>query len=182
MTAPLYTVVGPSGAGKDTVLGALKDQMPQLQIVRRVITRDAAAGGEDFEGVSQAEFDRRRAAGRFVLHWHAHGLSYGIERSIERLRAGPAPVLFNGSRGILPEAIRVFPDLQVIHIIAAPQILTARLRARDREGAAEIADRVARASLPLPLGIEVIEIDNSGDLSLAVDTLAAVLRRAGAAA
>ncbi|MBC7181481.1 MAG: phosphonate metabolism protein/1,5-bisphosphokinase (PRPP-forming) PhnN, partial [Roseovarius sp.] len=54
-----FAVVGPSGAGKDTLIDAARAARPDLQVIRRVITRPEALGGEDFEGVSEVEFDRR---------------------------------------------------------------------------------------------------------------------------
>ena len=66
MTAgALVGVVGPSGVGKDSVMQALVAARPDLRLVQRVITRPETAGGEPFEGVSEAEFARRRAAGDF---------------------------------------------------------------------------------------------------------------------
>ncbi len=74
----LFIVVGPSGAGKDTLIAGAKVLRPDLHWARRVITRAEVAGGEPFEGVSLEEFNTRRDAGEFALHWQAHGLSYGV--------------------------------------------------------------------------------------------------------
>ncbi|MCC2112585.1 MAG: phosphonate metabolism protein/1,5-bisphosphokinase (PRPP-forming) PhnN, partial [Hyphomicrobiales bacterium] len=52
----LVLVVGPSGAGKDTLMAAIGRARPDLHIVRRVVTRPSEAGGEPFEGVTEAEF------------------------------------------------------------------------------------------------------------------------------
>lgn len=159
MSGRLFAVVGPSGAGKDTLLaGVCGAGGPHW--VRRVITRPQAAGGEPFEGVSQPEFQRREAAGEFALVWRAHGLAYGIPR------AGLAPltegrdVLFNGSRGALAQAVAALAGLQVIHITAPLPVLAARLAARRREGAEEVAARLAREVTPFPPGLPVIEVRN----------------------
>ena len=69
MTGRLFAVVGPSGAGKDTLMAAARAARPGLVLVRRVITRPESAGGEDFEGVGETEFALRLAAGDFALHW-----------------------------------------------------------------------------------------------------------------
>ncbi|MEO1313717.1 MAG: hypothetical protein AAFV27_07560, partial [Pseudomonadota bacterium] len=64
MTGQLIAVVGPSGAGKDTVLDAICAARPTFRRVRRVITRPSSAGGEAFDGVTRAEFARRAAMGQ----------------------------------------------------------------------------------------------------------------------
>ena len=67
MSGRVFAVVGPSGAGKDTLIEAARRARPDLAIVRRVITRPEAAGGEDFEGVDEAVFLARRAAGEVII-------------------------------------------------------------------------------------------------------------------
>jgi len=166
-----FAVVGPSGAGKDTLIAAAVARRPELALVRRVITRPADAGGEDFEGATPEEFARMRDAGRFILHWDAHGLSYGIPRDA----FGPAPRLVNLSRRVLSEAAAVLPGLSVIHVTARPEILAARLSARGREGPAEVAARIARETGPLPQGLPVTQIDNSTTIEAALDAFLAAL-------
>ena len=94
MTGRLFAVVGPSGAGKDTLMAAAAARVPALRLARRVITRPADAGGEDFDGVTEAAFQRRLAAGAFALHWQAHGLHYGIPAAIDQDLAAGRCVLF----------------------------------------------------------------------------------------
>ncbi|AXC48683.1 phosphonate metabolism protein/1,5-bisphosphokinase (PRPP-forming) PhnN [Paracoccus suum] len=175
--ARAFALVGPSGAGKDTLLAVAKAARPDLLLARRVITRPSEAGGEDFEGVSNAEFDARRP--EFALTWAAHGLRYAIPASLRAAQCAGRTVIFNGSRGMLAEAARAFAPLSVIALEAAPEVLAARLAARGREDAADIRARLARADLSLPElpGVPVHRIDNSGDLGAAVAALLAVLDR-----
>lgn len=184
--AAVFAVVGPSGAGKDTLIAALIAARPDIAVVRRVITRPEALGGEPFEGVDASEFARRRAAGDFVLDWQAHGLSYGIPAAALAGAAGRA-VLFNGSRAMLAEAARRFPHLCVLMVTAPPAVLAERLAGRGRESAAEIARRLERAPAfadRIPSGLDLVEIDNSGPLARAVATARAAIdaRLAGAGA
>jgi phosphonate metabolism protein PhnN/1,5-bisphosphokinase (PRPP-forming) len=169
----IFAIVGPSGAGKDTLIeGALK-QRPDLRLIRRVITRPTAAGGEDFEGVTEAEFATRQARGDFALHWQAHGLSYGIPKA--QLQA-PGDVIFNGSRAALPEAAKVFPGLRVILVTAPDHILAARLAARGRETEADISQRLNRAAFTLPEGITAETVVNDGALDTGIARLLAALQ------
>ena len=79
MAGRLIAVVGPSGAGKDSLLGALlQARADDLHLAQRMITRPTNAGGEDFVGLNVAEFQAKKAAGAFVVDWEAHGLFYGI--------------------------------------------------------------------------------------------------------
>jgi len=171
----LMAVVGPSGVGKDSVMGALATAEPRVHLVRRVITRPADLGGEPFEGVPDAEFDRRRIAGDFALHWAAHGLRYGVPHSELTGLAAGGDALVNLSRAVLTAARRVAPRLVVIRLSATPETLGARLAARGRESAEQIAGRLSRATLPLPedlpSDVEVLDIPNDGALD---DTVAAI--------
>ncbi|KGJ04827.1 ribose 1,5-bisphosphokinase [Paracoccus halophilus] len=172
MTAHV-AVVGPSGAGKDTLIAAALAARPDLSPLRRVITRPADSGGEDFEGVSPGEFARMRAEGRFLLDWQAHGLSYGLPR--DAFYGGPK--LINLSRRILPRAAAALPGLRVIHVSARPEILAQRLAARGREDAAQIAARIARDVGDLPLDLPVIHIDNSTTIEAATADFLAALEK-----
>jgi phosphonate metabolism protein PhnN/1,5-bisphosphokinase (PRPP-forming) len=162
MTGRLFAIVGPSGAGKDTLIAAARAARADLAVVRRAITRPGDAGGEDFEGVTGAEFDRRLAAGDFALHWQAHGLRYGIPaRDLAPLARGH-DVIFNGSRAALAAAATAFPGLTVILVTAPPAVLAARLTTRGREAPADIEARVARATLDIPPGLRVVQVINDG--------------------
>ncbi|SLN61279.1 Ribose 1,5-bisphosphate phosphokinase PhnN [Roseivivax jejudonensis] len=171
MTGRAFALVGPSGAGKDTLLAAAAARRPRLHVVRRVVTRPEAAGGEDFEGVSAETFAARRAAGAFALVWEAHGLCYALPESARRVQAEGDDVIFNGSRAMLSAAAAVFPRLRVLLVTAPRDVLAARLAERGREDAAEIAARVARVPPPLPAALPVTEIDNSGALETALAQL-----------
>lgn len=171
MNMRIAAVVGPSGAGKDTLIQRALDRRPDLRLVRRVITRPTEAGGEDFDGVTPAIFWRMRDQGHFVLHWQAHGLSYGIPRAA----LVAAPMLVNLSRGILPEAARLFPGLQVIHVDADPAIRAQRLAARGRESATAVTARIAREVPFNPGKLPVIHVNNSGDVDAATTAFLAAL-------
>lgn len=169
----LVAVVGPSGAGKDTLLAALCAARPDLILARRAITRPAAAGGEDHTTLSPAEFDAEVARGAFLIHWQAHGLNYGIPRTVlDDLKAGRT-VLFNGSRAALATARTAHPALRVVMVTAPAQVLAARLAARGRETAADIAARLDRARLDVPEGAAIVR--NDGSVAQGVARLAAAL-------
>lgn len=169
----IFAVVGPSGAGKDTLIAGALSARPDLHLVRRVITRPSEAGGEDFDGVTEQEFTNRKAHGAFALDWQAHGLSYGIPKAEVE---GPGDVIFNGSRAALPLAAKVFPGLRVILVTAPDHLLAARLAARGRESESDIRARLARAAFTLPDGIHAEMVMNDTTPEIGVARLLAALQ------
>jgi ribose 1,5-bisphosphokinase len=167
----LVLVVGPSGAGKDSLLNAAREAFrddPRIHFVRRVITRPPDPHGENHEAVSELEFDSRD----FALSWSAHGLRYGIP--MDAPRAAPV-VVANVSRGVIAEAVLRFPT-RVIEVTAPPEILAARLAARGRETAADVAGRLARTAT-IPDGVPVETVWNDGTLEAGVERFVTALRR-----
>lgn len=170
-SAPVIAVVGPSGVGKDSVMRGLAEQDDGFRLVRRVITRAADAGSEDFDAVSSSVFHDRDHAGDFILSWEAHGLSYGIPNEILDLRKDARAVLVNLSRSVLLQAQDRLAPLVVVSLTADPELLARRLASRGREDMADRARRLNRAA-ELPEGLQtVIEVDNSGALSETVSKL-----------
>jgi ribose 1,5-bisphosphokinase len=168
----IFAVVGPSGAGKDTLIRGALAARSDLRLIRRMITRPTDAGGEDFDGISAQEFLLRRERGDFALHWEAHGLSYGIPKA-QVERAGDA--IFNGSRAALPLALSAFPDLRVILVTAPDHVLAARLATRGRESDADIRARLARAAFRLPDDIAAETVINDGSPEEGIARLLAAL-------
>jgi ribose 1,5-bisphosphokinase len=174
----IIVVVGPSGAGKDSVIGYVAQHFAsraEIDFVRRVITRPSDAGGEDHESVSEGDFDARLATGDFAVAWRAHGLQYGIPcEALDRVRAGRI-LIANGSRGALAQFRQVFPKVVVVNITASPQVLAQRLVARGRESEADILKRLQRQAPDILDDVDVITIDNSGPLDSAGSRFAALV-------
>jgi len=175
MSGRLFAIVGPSGAGKDTLIAGLIAARPEIHRARRSITRPAAPS-EDFESLSASEFAALHGNGGFALSWLAHDLGYGIRHAELAPLAQGRDVIFNGSRAALPQCLAAFPQLLVIEIAVSPGILQARLQRRGREEAAEIAARLARADLPLPRGLGACRILNDGAPAAGIAALIAALQ------
>lgn len=171
MTGAFVAVVGGSGAGKDTLLAALRrrhGEAGRIRFARRVVTR-ASGGNEDHDSLSPQGFDAAEAAGAFLLSWRAHGLSYGIPAIVADDVGAGHIVLANLSRSAVEAARRCLPRVFVAVIDAPPDVRAARLAGRGREAGAEIHARIAREP-PAPEGPGVFVIDNGGALA---DALAA---------
>lgn len=171
-------VAGPSGAGKDTLLDAVRadlDGDARFHFARRSITRPLTPGGEAHEPLSPEAFEAALGADEFLLHWRAHGLAYGIRRA--EAPAG-CVVILSLSRGVLAEAARLRP-LRVIEVTAPPGLLAERLARRGREDAASIAARLAR-EVPLAEGLDVTRVMNDGPVKTGATRLRAALEAVAA--
>ncbi|KQT82177.1 phosphonate metabolism protein/1,5-bisphosphokinase (PRPP-forming) PhnN [Aurantimonas sp. Leaf443] len=152
----LVAVVGPSGAGKDTLLRLAAQALagrPDVVFARRVVTREADEAAEDHDAMEPDAFAAASRAGAFCLEWSAHGLSYGLPASLlETVRAG-GTVVANLSRERLQAAAARFPQLVVVEVTAPRAVLLARLGARGREEGAAVAARLERSvALRVPEG------------------------------
>lgn len=89
----LFVISAPSGAGKTTLVEALR-QTPNFLYSVSCTTRKPRAGeidGEDYQFLSDADFRSRVAAGDFLEHAQVHGDFYGTLRG---------PLLTNLKNGI----------------------------------------------------------------------------------
>lgn len=173
----LVMVTGPSGVGKDSILGALRVRLSGgdrvVHFPQRVITRPAGIGGEDNIAVTDPQFQDMLRRDAFALHWQAHGYHYGISRSaLAPLRQGQA-VVFNGSRTMVDVVRRQFPNRLLVAITADPEICADRLSGRGRESEVEISQRLARQVTTVHHPDDSVTIDNSGALDNAVDQFVA---------
>ncbi|WP_332742245.1 phosphonate metabolism protein/1,5-bisphosphokinase (PRPP-forming) PhnN [Hydrogenophaga sp.] len=169
MNQRLVYVVGPSGAGKDSLLQWLVQHPPahtRLHLARRTVTRPASAGGEDHEAVDAPAFAALLEANAFALHWSANGLQYGIRTQEFAALATGAWVLVSGSRAHLAQAQQRYPGLSAVHVHATAGVLRQRLRARQRESNAEVEARLHRA-LAFDAPADAFCLTNDADLESA---------------
>jgi ribose 1,5-bisphosphokinase len=143
----LVLVVGPSGAGKDTLIGVAQAACADDDTVvfaRRVVTREASEF-ENNEQVTPDAFRQAQTRGDFAIDWEAHGLCYALPRSIDdALRAGRS-VVANISRTVIPALRAAYADVVVVSITAPPEVLATRLAARGRSSDGPIGERLRRS-------------------------------------
>ena len=181
MTGQIVIVVGPSGAGKDSVLNGARERFRgdrNVVFPRRFVTRLSNAAAEDHVSLTEMEFAIAVADDAFVLWWRAHGNFYGIGRSIEGDLAAGAVVAVNCSREVIGDALERFPKVMVVEITAPVELLVARIVARGRESPAQALERVSRRTADYPAGVTVTRIMNDGALDDAVGSFCAVLENA----
>lgn len=178
MTGRLILVVGPSGAGKDSLIDAAREALaghPDYLFPRRIITRESDPGSETHFTLSETEFAQQQAAGAFFLSWGAHGLSYALPGAIADALTAGRTVVANVSRAVIEEARRKHPATTVVVVTAPPEVLAERLKARGREDAADVQGRLVRAA-EQPGGPGVVTVMNDGSLEAAVTRFLEVLK------
>jgi len=142
----LILVVGPSGAGKDTLLGLAGATCAgdgNIVFARRVVTREASSF-EDNVQLSVDDFCAALARGEFAMHWEAHGHRYGLPRTIDDdIRAGRT-VVVNVSRSVIDVMRHAYVNVLVVAITAPSDVLAQRLAMRARTSDGTLQDRLTR--------------------------------------
>jgi phosphonate metabolism protein PhnN/1,5-bisphosphokinase (PRPP-forming) len=161
----LVLVVGPSGAGKDSLIGRAREALEhdrRFVFARRVVTRPAS--DEDHDTLDDQDFRRAEETGGFLLSWRAHGLAYGIPACARDDLARGRVVVANVSRAAVQIAEELGVRVRVLHVTASWAILAARIAARGRETTADIERRLGREAALHTHGAEVVEMRNDGPL------------------
>ena len=149
MSGCFVCVVGPSGAGKDTLIGLARRELagdPGFVFPRRLVTRPGSAF-EDHGTLSETEFEAGLREQRFALAWRAHGLGYALEGTVGEAAAAGAVVVCNISRSSIAEARERFAQVRVALVTAPASVLAERVAARGRETGSAVEGRLARIGL-----------------------------------
>ncbi len=169
----LVLVVGPSGAGKDTLIRLTRERLGAASTVvfpTRIVTRPSSET-EANEELSPAQFAQRRADGAFALTWQAHGLDYAISRDIDACLTQGRTVVLNVSRKVVPFARDRYACVAVAYVDAPAPIRASRLSTRGREMASEVEGRLASVATPFEPAATDILIWNDGPPGHAADRL-----------
>jgi len=168
MSAKLIYVMGPSGAGKDSLMRWVmenKSASMKLHWAKRLVTRHWPQGEGSDEHVSLEDFEKLLENQALAMHWFAHDLHYGILNSELMSHPPDAWLLINGSRAYFSRALELYPQLLAIHITASTPTLEERLNQRARESEDKISSRLTRPQLVKPEGdVPWLDVLNEGDL------------------
>jgi ribose 1,5-bisphosphokinase len=160
----LVLVVGPSGAGKDTLLNLARAACAGDRTIvfpRRIVTREASSW-EDNREFEPEPFQIAVARGEFAVHWEAHGHCYALPRDLDDdIRAGRI-VVANVSRTVVDAIRRAYADVVAVEITAPPEVLAERLAIRARGSDGAIEHRLRR-NVDAASAAPVITIVNVGE-------------------
>lgn len=176
-----FLVVGPSGAGKDSLIDgarALLEPTGRYVFARRVVTRPEGSPGEDHEAATDEAFDAREAKGDFLITWGAHGLRYGLPAELKRLVEAGRNVIANGSRATIAALAARLPRFVVVEVTAPPEVLAARIAGRGRESGEAIEKRLSRTVEPRPEGIRAATICNDQSVEIGIERFVAAVEAA----
>ncbi len=144
----LYYLMGPSGAGKDSVLDWLRAselRPASLQIAHRYLTRPISTLDENYIYLTNTEFEQRKAQGLFLLDWESHQTRYAIGCEVETWLNQGIDVILNGSRAYFEQALSQYPALKGLYLDVDDGLLEQRLRARGRDSERSIQERLSMA-------------------------------------
>jgi guanylate kinase len=177
----VFVITGPSGVGKGTLIRALLERVPELELSVSATTRPPRPGeqdGIDYHFLTDTEFDERVQRGDFVEHARYSGRRYGtlrseLDRRLERRHPVVLEIEVQGARQVrrtLPSAIQVF--------IAPPSLeeLRDRLIGRGTDHPDEVKRRLDVARGEVQAQPEFKYVVKNDDLERAATELEGIVR------
>ena len=181
-SSPVFVITGPSGAGKGTLIRALVERVPELEVAVSATTRPQRPGesnGVEYWFLTEDEFVARIGAGEFLEHVrYVSGKRYGTLRSEMTRIADEGRVCVLELE--LDGALRVqeeVPGSVTIFIAAPVEELERRLRERATESTGEIGDRITLARRQLEQAHRFRYMVRNDDVHRATEVLTAIVER-----
>jgi guanylate kinase len=179
----MFVITGPSGVGKGTLIGRLRERVPALELSVSATTRRPRPGereGVDYHFLEPERFQAHVDAGDFLEHATYSGNRYGTLHSQVDGRLGDdRPVVLEielqGARQVreaMPDAVAVF--------IAPPsrEALRERLQTRGTDTPEQVEQRLRTAEQELDAQSEFAHVVVNDDLDRATDELVAIVSAA----
>lgn len=169
-------VVGPSGAGKDTLLCAAREYFQaekNIGFAKRYITRPPDTN-EDNYYVDESGFTMLEKSSYFISTWRAHGNCYGIPRNQFSMASGQESKIVSISRSAIQDFEDSCNNAVTLVVTASREMLEQRLLIRGRESTEKVKKRLQHAAKPVVAQNSIV-FDNSGDLLQSIDDFVSLL-------
>lgn len=179
----LIVFSGPSGVGKDTVLGRFLQKQPDCALSVSATTRTPRPGemeGEDYFFLSRERFGELVARGDMLEYAQYGGNLYGTPRQAvdKQLRQGKNVILEIEVQGAL-QIRKQRPDAVFVFVMPPSwESLVSRLKSRGTESTQALELRLAAARCEMLKARDYDYILINDDLDRCVDRLAAVIQAA----
>jgi guanylate kinase len=176
----LYVLAGPSGVGKGSVIGVVRELYPDVWVSVSVTTRAPRPGetdGVEYHFVTAAEYERMVAHGEFLEHAIYGGNGYGTPRkAVEAQLASGRPALLEIDLQGARQVKHAMPDAHLV-FLAPPTFdeLARRLAGRGTERAEVVQRRLAIAREEMAAVDEFESVIVNDDVERAAHALVALL-------
>ena len=173
----LVMVVGPSGAGKDSLIRGAREALagdPRYVFPQRFVTRAPSPSENNLE-LTMTRFEALRQADAFCVSWTAHGLGYGLPRTIDDEIAAGRDVICNVSRTVVSALRGRYGHTVFVEVTAPRDVLAARLAQRGRPDDGAVDQRLGRNEAFGDLGADVT-IVNADDFAVALERFVQAIR------
>ncbi len=184
----IIVLSGPSGVGKSTLVGKVREKMPELMFSISCTTRAPRAGEQHavhYYFLTPEEFERRAGNGEFVEHAQVFAHRYGTlkEEVLDRVRQGNDVVLDIDVQGAMQirAAAEQDPELRsstVFVFIGPPSMetLEKRLRRRATDSEEQITLRLNAARHELSFWPRYDYLVINGDAEVAAEEMYRLFR------
>ncbi len=181
MTGNLFIVCAPSGAGKTSLVNALLEREPDLELSVSFTTRAPRPGevdGREYHFVSRESFLTMAGRGEFLESAEVHDNLYGTSQGwiAMRRREGKDILLEIDWQGAI-QVRNLIPDALGIFILPpSPDALRTRLVARGQDSADVIERRLAAAREEIAHVSEFDYVIINQNFDVAVSDLVSIVR------
>lgn len=180
MSGNLFIISAPSGAGKTSLVHALLNINPHIDLSVSYTTRDPRPGeqnGKDYHFVSRDTFLAMAQRGEFLESAEVYGNFYGTSQTwIRQANTDGRDVLLEIDWQGAAQVRRLFPESISIFILPpSREALEQRLKGRGKDNAAVIAKRMAAVSADVAHVAEFNYVIINDNLDVALHELSAVI-------
>lgn len=180
MSGSLFVVSAPSGAGKTSLVHALLNINPQIDLSVSHTTRNPRPGehdGKDYHFVSRETFLAMAGRGEFLESAEVYGNLYGTSQArISQENAKGRDILLEIDWQGAAQVRKLFPECISIFILPpSMEALAQRLNGRGKDSAEVIARRLAAAREDIAHVAEFDYVIINDDLNEALQQLNAVV-------